>query len=115
MDYTQQLAKCKLVRDEDREAGMNMIKDGILAHDQFWNRPWESQAEMFAMWMDTIPTEHSMLLVDPCELFFNNKEDTKTELKRVSEYLGMKIPSNWQNKIESYRVRNQTLINNTIT
>ena len=70
---------------------------------------------MFAMWMDTIPTEHSMLLVDPCELFFNNKEDTKTELKRVSEYLGMKIPSNWQNKIESYRVRNQTLINNTIT
>jgi hypothetical protein len=54
-------------------------------------------------------------LVDPCELFFNNKDDTKTELKRVSEYLGMKIPSNWQNKVESYRVRNQTLINNTIT
>lgn len=114
LDYTQQLAKCKLVRDEDREAGMNMIKDGILAHDQFWNRPWESQAEMFAMWMDTIPTEHSLLLVDPCELFFNNKEDTKTELKRVSEYLGMKIPSNWQNKIESYRLKNRSLINNTI-
>tara|TARA_B110000967_G_C18499278_1_gene370685 strand:- start:219 stop:533 length:315 start_codon:yes stop_codon:yes gene_type:complete len=104
-----------LVREEDNEAGMNMIQDGILAHEQFWNRPWESQAEMFEMWMDTIPTEEDFLLVDPCELFFNNKEDTKKELKRVSEYLGMKVPSNWQNKIESYRVRNQTLINNTIT
>lgn len=115
LDYTQTLANLKLVREEDREAGMNMIIDGILNHDQFWNRPWESQADLFALWMDTIPTEHSVLLVDPCELLFNNKEETKRELKRVVDYLEVKCPSNWQNKIESYRVKNRTLINNTIT
>ena len=114
LDYTQTLAKCKLVRKEDHQAGEDMIRDGILEPDQFWNRPWESQADMFAMWMDTIPSDHSVLLVDPCELLFNNKEETKQELKRVVDYLDVVCPSNWQNKIEGYRVKNKSLINNTI-
>jgi hypothetical protein len=113
LDYTQQLAKCKLVRDEDREAGMNMIIDGILNHDQFWNRPWESQADLFALWMDTIPTEHSVLLVDPYDLLFNNRTHTEEEINRIADYLGLKCPNHWQNKIESYRIKNKNLINNT--
>ena len=114
LEYTQRLAQCKLVRDSDREAGMNMIKDGILNHDQFWNRPWESQADLFALWMDTIPNEHSMLLIDPYELLFDNKESTGEQLKLVSDYLGCDTPNDWQDKIETYRVKNKTLINKTI-
>ena len=113
LDYTQSLARAKLVKDSDREAGYNMILDGILNPDQFWDRPWESQAHYFDMYMGIIPEGHSVHIVDPYELLFNNSDSTATELGKLTDYLGFKYPSSWLNKINTYRLKNRSLINNT--
>jgi hypothetical protein len=102
-----------LVKDSDREAGYNMILDGILNPDQFWDRPWESQAHYFDMYMGIIPEGHSVHIVDPYELLFNNSDSTATELGKLTDYLGFKYPSSWLNKINTYRLKNRSLINNT--
>ena len=114
LDFTQSLAKIKLVRPEDHAQGQDMIDDGILDTEQFWNRPWESQAEFFQLWMDTIPYSHSIILVDPYELLFDNRISTEERLEEISDYLGISYLDSWKNKIETYRVKNKTLINNTI-
>lgn len=114
LDYTHKLARFKIVEQSDITVGMDMIHDGILKREQFWDEPWESQAELFALWMDTIPTSHDVLLVDPYELLHSNEKDTKEQLELVSEYLGCSIQDDWLNKIQDYRVKNRTLINNTI-
>jgi len=113
LDFTQSLAKIKLVRPEDHAQGQDMIDDGILDTEQFWNRPWESQAEFFELWMDTIPYSHSTILVDPYELLFDNRISTEERLEEISNYLGISYPDSWKNKIETYRVKNKTLINNS--
>lgn len=113
LDFIQSLAKLKLVRPCDHAQGQAMIDDGILDTEQFWNRPWESQAEFFQLWMDTIPTSHSIILVDPYELLFDNRISTEERLEEISDYLGISYPDSWKNKIETYRVKNKTLINNS--
>ena len=87
-----------------------MLDDGILDVDQFWNRPWESMAHYFHVYMETIPDDHDFLMVDPYELLFDST-GTVRELARVGEYLGMRIPEHWQYKICEYRLKNRSLIN----
>lgn len=115
LDFTQSLAKVKLVRPSDHQAGQDMLDDGILDYEQFWNRPWESQAECFSLWMETIPESHSVILVDPYELLFMDNIHTKENLNLISDYIDIKYPNNWNKQVEKYRVKNRTLINTLIT
>jgi len=110
LEFTERLAKLKLVKPSDHAQGQAMLDDGILDVDQFWNRPWESMAHYFHVYMETIPDDHDFLMVDPYELLFDST-GTVGELSRIGEYLGVKIPKHWEYKICSYRLENQNLIN----
>jgi len=115
LDYTQTLAKKKLIKTSDHQSGQDMIDDGLLDVEQFWDRPWESQVHYFDMFMEMIPDDQSVHIVDPYDLLFKDSDSTATELNKITEYLGIHYPINWLNKISSYRTKNNNLINRTIT
>ena len=112
--YTQSLAKKKLIKTSDHQSGQDMIDDGILDVEQFWDRPWESQAYYYNMFMEMIPEGQSVHVVDPYELLFKDDDSTVKELDKLTDYLGITYPINWLNKISSYRTKNINLINRTI-
>jgi hypothetical protein len=114
LDYTQSLAKKKLIKTSDHQSGQDMIDDGILDVEQFWDRPWESQAYYYNMFMEMIPEGQSVHVVDPYELLFKDDDSTVKELDKLTDYLGITYPINWLNKISSYRTKNINLINRTI-
>ena len=119
LEYTQNLATAKLgwgPDDVDALAGQSMLEDNILDVEQFWKRPWESNAYYFDMFMDMIPDDHDFLLIDPCELLHNDQEDTDRCLKEIVSYLGIDnyLHNEWCEKIEKYRIKNKILINKTI-
>ena len=119
LEYTQNLSTSKLgwgPDDVDALAGQSMLEDNILDVEQFWKRPWESNAYYFDMFMDMIPDDHDFLLIDPCELLHNDQEDTDRCLKEIVSYLGIDnyLHNEWCEKIENYRMKNKILINKTI-
>ena len=119
LDYTQRLLQCKLgleTNDADAKVGQDMIDDGIFDAEQFWDRPWESDAYYFNMFMEMIPEDHDFLIVDPCELLHSNRVISRDTLEEVIDYIGIdnSLCDEWEETIESYRVKNKTLINNPI-
>ena len=119
LEYTQNLSTMKLgfgPKDADAIAGQNMIIDGIFDFEQFWKRPWESDAYYFDMFMNMIPDDHDFLLIDPYELLFSDKDSSRDCLEEIVDYLGIDdyLINDWVEKIETYRFNNKKLINNTI-
>lgn len=117
--YTQKLATLKLgwgPNDADKIIGNEMVIDGILDFKQFWQRPWESNAYYFELFMSMIPDNHDFLLIDPCELLHNNEEDTKRTLREIINYIGLDdyLFDDWVESIENYRIKNKELINTTM-
>ena len=119
LEYTQNLSTLKLgfgPDDVDRRIGQKMVEDGYFDFEEFWKRPWQSDARYFDMFMNMIPEEHDFLLIDPCELLHNNKVNTEVSLREIINYLELDdyLFDEWLVKIEKYRLRNKQLINRTI-
>ena len=119
LEYTQKLAQLKLglkPDDEDSNIMKGLIESNLFNVEQFWNRPWESDAYYFNMFMEMIPEDHDCLIIDPCELLHSNKVISRDTLEEVIDYIGIdnSLCDEWEETIESYRVKNKTLINNTI-
>lgn len=119
LEYTQSLATAKLglgTESADAIAGQDMVLDGIMNVTQFWQRPWESDAYYFDMFMDMIPDDHDFLLIDPCDLLHSNRVISRDCLQEIVDYIGIDdyLLDEWLEKIENYRVNNKKLINKTI-
>lgn len=119
LEYTQSLATAKLglgTESADAIAGQNMVIDGIMDVTQFWQRPWESDAYYFDMFMDMIPDDHDFLLIDPCDLLHSNRVISRDCLQEIVDYIGIDdyLLDEWVEKIENYRVNNKKLINKTM-
>lgn len=117
LKYTQTLATAKLgfgENDVDAREGRDMMIDGIFDFEQFWKRPWESNALYFELFMNMIPNDHDFILIDPYELLHYDEQNTERCLKEIINYLEIDnfLFDEWCVKIKTYRMKNRKLINN---